>query len=50
MIGKHSKLWTQVSLLNQMMEPGAEVHILIPALRRQKQADLCEFKDSLIFK
>jgi hypothetical protein len=29
---------------------GVVAHALIPALRRQKQADLCKFETSLIYK
>lgn len=29
--------------------PGVTVHVLIPALRRKRQADLWEFKVTLVY-
>lgn len=38
-------------ILNEKMYavPGVTVHILIPALRRKRQADLWEFKVTLVY-
>jgi hypothetical protein len=48
-IGSLISLWATVSKDKKNSKHGMVVHELIPALRRQRQVYLCEFKASLVY-